>query len=125
MQRNVRPHSPRCRFHTLILSALLKVTPAAVLVLLGVFPQVIGVGFGSVEIALGIGRYPFGRDHRFVSGPRNWDEAFNDSVFGTADSDAFLEAGVRLLVGLGIGDVERIVAVNEDAARSAELFPFS
>src|SRR5207247_10890185 len=78
-------------FHTLILSALLKVIPADVLVLFGVFAQVIGVGFGSVEIALGIGCHPFGRDHGFVSWPRNWDEAFHDSVFGTADSDAFLE----------------------------------
>src|SRR5437879_3440235 len=99
--------------------------PPKVLVLFGVFPQVIGVGFGCVEITLGIGRYPFGRDHGFVPGPRNWNEAFNDSVFGTADSDALLEARVRLLVGLGVDDVERVVSVNENAARAAKLFPLS
>ena len=45
------------------------------------------------------------------------------AVLGAADADALLEAGIGLLVGLRIRDIDHIVLVDGDAARPPELLP--
>src|SRR6266446_4464836 len=45
------------------------------------------------------------------------------AVLGAADADALLEAGIQLLAGLRVGDIDHVVLVDGDAARAAELSP--
>src|ERR1700704_3631804 len=46
------------------------------------------------------------------------------AVLHAADPDAAFEARVLRHVGFGIGDIEEVVLVDEEAARAAELLPF-
>src|SRR5262245_63167332 len=52
------------------------------------------------------------------------DEGRHLAVFDAADPDALPERHVEFLARLGIGRVENVVAVDVEAARSAELPPF-
>src|SRR5262249_34130610 len=61
----------------------------------------------------------------FVHRSGRWDEAFDRSILGAADPNPLLKARVRFLVRLRIGHVDRVVRINENTARAAELFPFS
>ncbi len=57
-------------------------------------------------------------------GAQAGDQRRDAAVFGAADPDSALEARVELGVRLVVGDVQDIVAVDEKAARAAELLPF-
>src|SRR5438132_14409905 len=111
----------------------------------GVFSQVHRVGFATVDVARRIGRYSFrrcatsqnlkSRIARAVRGDDFWrrffhwsgrrDQAFDRSIFGAADSNASLKAGVCFLVRLRIRHIDGVVRINENTARAAKLFPFS
>src|SRR5258708_19745782 len=52
-----------------------------------------------------------------------WNIGRDLAVLGAADADALLEAGIQLLAGLRVGDIDHVVLVDGDAARTAELSP--
>src|SRR5262244_554401 len=91
--------------------------------LLDEFLQIIGSRFRSIDIAHGIRRHAFrhGLFVRLRSSARN--QGLHRPVFSTADSDAPFESGIALRVRLGIGDINSVVSINEDPARTAELLP--
>ena len=89
----------------------------------GVSPQVIGIRFRTVDVATCVNGHAFGRHHGFVLRPRNRDEHRDLAVSGAPDPDALLEARILLLVRLRVGDKDRVVGVDENAARAAKLFP--
>src|SRR6266571_3993334 len=87
------------------------------------FPHCHPGGFGPVEVAHGI------RDHAFADAlglglrAQAWNESSDRAVPHAADPDAPLEAGIELRIRLVIGHVNRVVPVDEDPARPAELLP--
>src|SRR5437867_10650233 len=76
-------------------------------------------GQRSVNVARGIRRNTFLRPVRIGIGNGCHDLA----VFGATDRDAFSKSWVGLRVGLMVGQVERVVLVDEQPARPAELLP--
>src|SRR6516162_1817920 len=92
---------------------------------LHVLHQPLGTDLGAVDVACGIGRHAL----RGAGGGRLLDrvgnEACHHAVADAADPDAALPAVVilRHRFGFGIGHVDDVVLVDEDAARPAELIP--
>src|ERR1700741_2596929 len=91
-----------------------------------VFAQIFAGVFGGKDIAVGVGGHTFGADLVLTRvGTR--DEIFDRAVAHAADADAAAAAGiggVALIGGLRVGDVDRVVPVDEHATRLAELRPF-
>src|SRR3954470_12695276 len=83
-----------------------------------VFPQRHPARQRSVDVSVRVGRNALLRAVRSVRNERG-----DLAVAHAADTDAPGEAGIRLLVGLGIGHVDCVVAIDEDAARPPELLP--
>src|SRR5262245_51351203 len=52
------------------------------------------------------------------------DEVLHRTVSGAADADTLLPAGLVRSPRLGIGDVDRVVVRDGNAARASELRPF-
>src|SRR5712691_2598656 len=91
--------------------------------LLDEFPHGHPGGFGPVNVAHSI------RDHAFADAlglrlrAQARDERLDRAVPHAADPDAPLEARVELRIRLVIGHINRVVPVDEDPARPAELLP--
>src|SRR5690242_6052563 len=77
------------------------------------------VGETAIDIPGIIGGDAF---ERVALVPRN--ELGDLAVLDAADADALFVAGIRLIARGGIGDVDDVVLIDEDAARPAELPPF-
>src|SRR5215469_313428 len=75
----------------------------------------------SKYVTLVIGRKFFRRSDRGV-GQRNEREHF--AILDASNANPLFEAGIGFVVGLRVGDIDRIVAVDEDAAWPTKLFPF-
>jgi hypothetical protein len=82
---------------------------------------------GAVDVALRVAAEAFGAG---VVGGRRFhvlDEGRDPAVFGAADADALLDPRQLVRAGIGtrlrVGDVDRVVLGDEDAARAAELPP--
>src|SRR6185369_14842926 len=95
--------------------------------LLRVFAKTLADVFRPEDIAGSIGRYTFAARLIF-SRVRSWNEGSDGAVFGAADADAApaprIGSAPVLILGLGIGQVDHIVFVDEDRAWPTELFPF-
>src|SRR3954454_19507896 len=82
---------------------------------------------GAVDVALRVGGNSLGGAGNGGSGRRVRDKGGHGSGLRAPAADAALPArivAVAFLVGgFGIGDVEDVVLVDEDAARPAELLP--
>src|SRR5215510_15060361 len=96
---------------------------------LDVAHQLARIDFGAVDVPSRVGGDALGG----AAGPRPapllhrlgiWNERRDLAVLGAADAQTALEAGVLGVVGLGIGDIDGVVLVDEDAARPTELLPF-
>src|SRR5580704_16618737 len=74
------------------------------------------------DVTLVIGREFFRRSDRRI-GQRNEREHF--AIPDASNANALIEAGIGFVVGLRIGDIDRIVVVDVEAAWPAKLFPFS
>src|ERR1700681_2029887 len=65
---------------------------------LDVFPQVLGTGFRPIHVAHRIRRHAFRHTGGFCLRPQSRDKHFDDSIFGAADSNPLLHAGVHLFI---------------------------
>src|SRR4029077_9933151 len=97
--------------------------------LLYVSHQLARIDFRPIEVPIRVGSHPFrgaagSRPGAFLCRHRVRDQRGDLAVIGIADPQAPLEAGILRRIGFGIGDVDDVVAVDEDAARPAELLPF-
>src|SRR5262249_52063318 len=90
-----------------------------------VLHHALGADLGAVDVAHGVRGDTFGRAG--AGGVRHWigDERGDGAVADPADANAALPAIVILgdRFRFGIGDVDDVVLVDEDAARPAELRP--
>src|SRR5580700_908963 len=82
----------------------------------------------GIDVAVAVGRDAFGRGKLRVANRRRRDVELHLAVLEGADADAALAARIvgvlaRRVFGFGIGDVQHVVLVDEDAARPAELVP--
>ena len=55
---------------------------------------------------------------------RMWNEGRDLAVLRAADADTSVEPGIVGRIRLRVGHVDRVVLVDSDVARAAELFPF-
>jgi hypothetical protein len=77
----------------------------------------------AVDVARGVDADAF-RTAVFFGGRLHvFDEIFHRAVFRAANANAFFPARLVLAPGFGIGDVDSVVSGDEDAARTAKLFP--
>src|SRR5690349_4836154 len=92
---------------------------------LDVTHQSLRADFSAVDVALCVSRDAFGRACARGLSDRVGDECRHLAGPGAADADASLPAIVVLgdRLGFGIGHVEHVVLVDEDAAWTAELAP--
>src|SRR6185369_3160759 len=82
-------------------------------------------GFAAVDVAVAVDRHEFGA---VASGlprvsPGKQNERVNPARLAVADADPLLPSGILNVIGLGIGDVDLILAVEGNPARLAELGP--
>ncbi len=90
-----------------------------------ILPQAGRRHLGAVDVARGVHGHAF---RAAAAGfvlvlDRVRDELADESGFRAADADAALEARVAPGVGLGVGDIDRIVGIDVDAAGATELGP--
>src|SRR5262245_12748576 len=88
--------------------------------------QPFGVRFTAVDVSVLVDGDKLGAVSRGLSwiAPRIENERVHPSALGIPNPDAHLPARILHIVGLGIGDVDLVFAVEEDPARFAELGPY-
>src|SRR5262249_47322412 len=94
---------------------------------LHVLLHVLGANLGAKDVALRICGDAFGRTRDCSAWRRIGNERRHRSVARAADADTTLPARMRrvraALGGFGIGDVQIVPCIDEDAAGPAELLP--